>query len=105
MVKDGGPWVAVVLLMGAFVFALSRGIIMRASEIERIERRMEKDTDRVLALYSKQIEVLTAAAVRKDDTIDKQTAQIGKLIESSDTATRALDRIVKEAERRGFFQS
>ena len=65
---------------------------------------MEKDTDRVLALYVKQIDSLVESTTRKDETIKSQDAQIAKLLESSAVATEALDKIVKEAERRGFFQ-
>jgi hypothetical protein len=101
--KDGGPWAAILLLVAAFVYALARGILMRGAEVERIERRMEKDTDRVLELYKQQIATLVSASAKKDETIASQDAQIARLIDANDTATQALDKIVKEAEKRGFF--
>jgi hypothetical protein len=103
VLKQGGPWAVLLLCVAAFVVALVKGWLMRGSDLERIERRMEKDTDRVLALYVKQIDALVAAAGKKDDTIAAQDAQIGKLLEASTVSAVALDRIVKEAERRGFF--
>ena len=107
--REGGPWLVLlfVVLSGitGLLFAFSRGILVRGGEVERIERRIEKDTDRTLALYMKQIELLTAAAGKKDDTIASQDRQIEKLIESNDVASKALDKIVKEAEKRGFFQT
>lgn len=103
MVRDGGPWIVVLLLVVAFVLALSRGVLIRGGEVERIERRMEKDTDRVLSLYAKQIEHLVEAAGKKDETIASQDRQIEKLIDANDVSASALDKIVKEAERRGFF--
>jgi hypothetical protein len=100
---QGGPWAILLLCVGAFVLALSRGYLVRGSELERAERRMEKDTDRVLALYVKQIDGLLASTLRKDETIAKQDEQIAKLLEGHAVATEALDKIIKEAERRGFF--
>lgn len=107
--KEGGPWLALLFVVGATVggllFAFSRGILVRGGEVERIERRIEKDTDRVLALYLEQIKALTSAASKQSDTIAIQDRQIEKLIESNELGSHALDKIVKEAERRGFFQS
>lgn len=106
--REGGPWFLLffVVLSGitGLLFAFSRGILVRGGEVERIERRIEKDTDRALALYLKQIDLLTAAAAKKDDTIATQNRQIEKLLDTNEIATVALDKIVKEAEKRGFFQ-
>jgi hypothetical protein len=104
-VAQAGPWGILLLALIAFVFAVSRGILIRGGEVDRIERRIEKDTDRVLELYKDQIKQLVEAAGKKDETIAKQSAQIGSLIDSTDTAAAALDRIVKEAEKRGFFRT
>ena len=101
--KEGGPWAALLVCVSAFVLALAKGWIMRGGEVERIERRMERDTDRVLDLYREQIKALISAAEKKDETIASQDAQIARLIDANDTATQALDKIVSEAERRGFF--
>lgn len=100
---EGGPWVLLLLVLALFVWALSRGWIVRGSELERAERKMEKDTDRVLALYVKQIDALLGSVDRKDETIAAQDAQVAKLLEGHALATETLDKIVKEAERRGFF--
>lgn len=105
--REGGPWFVLlfILIVGitGFAFALSRGILVRGSDVERIERRIEKDTDRVLALYVKQIDALTETVKLKDATIDKQAGQIERLITGNSVATEALDKIVKEAERRGHL--
>jgi hypothetical protein len=107
--REGGPWFLLffVVLSGitGLLFAFSRGILVRGGEVDRIERRIEKDTERTLALYLKQIDLLTAAATKKDETIAVQDRQIEKLIDSNEVATQALDKIVKEAEKRGFFQA
>jgi hypothetical protein len=103
--RDGGPWAIILLCAAAFIFAMARGILVRGAELERIERRIEKDTDRVLALYVKQIETLVEAASKKDETIASQDRQIEKLIGSNDIAAQALEKIVREAERRGFLQA
>ncbi len=103
-VTEGGPWVVLLLVLAAIGFALVRGHLVRGSEVDRMERQREKDTDRVLALYTKQIDQLVSAAARKDETIARQDEQIDKLLSGNATATEALDKIVKEAERRGFFQ-
>lgn len=95
----------VVAVIGGLLFAFSRGILVRGGEVDRIERRIEKDTDRVLDLYREQIKELLGANSKKDETIATLQRQNGKLIESNDTATQALDKIVREAERRGFFQT
>ena len=101
--KEGGPWASLLVCAAAFLLALARGWLVRGGEVERIERRMERDTDRVLDLYREQIKALISASEKKDETIASQDAQIAKLIDSHDVATQALDKIVKEAERRGFF--
>lgn len=103
-VVEGGPWVVLLLVLAAVAFAMVRGHLVRGSEVDRMERQREKDTDRVLALYVKQIDQLVSAAARKDETIAKQDEQIERLLAGHETATQALDKIVKEAERRGFFQ-
>jgi len=107
--REGGPWLILlfVVLSGitGLLFAFSRGILVRGGEVERIERRIEKDTDRTLALYLKQIDILTTAAGKKDETIATQNRQIEKLLDTNEVATQALDKIVKEAEKRGFFQA
>ncbi len=106
-ISEGGPWAALlfVLISGTvgLVFTMSRGLLVRGTEVDRIERRMEKDTDRVLSLYVKQIDSLTEAGKLKDETIAKQADQIEKLMDANGVATSALDKIVKEAERRGHF--
>jgi hypothetical protein len=63
---EGGPWVLLCLCIAAFLFALSRGLLLTKDAVERIERRMEKDTDRVLKLYEKQIETAAPAGIKKD---------------------------------------
>lgn len=109
--REGGPWSVLLFLLIAgiagFAFALSRGILVRGAdaraEIDRIERRIEKDTDRVLELYRAQIKTLTDTIQTKDATIEKLTEQNGKLLAGNAVATEALDKIVKEAERRGHL--
>jgi mevalonate kinase len=105
--REGGPWAALlflaILAIAGFAFALSRGILVRGSEVDRIERRIEKDTDRVIDLYKEQIKTLNETISKKDATIEKQADQIGKLLAGSTVATEALDKIVKEAERRGHL--
>lgn len=107
--REGGPWavlfLAVVAMIGGLLFAFSRGILVRGGEVDRIERRIEKDTDRVLELYREQIRELLSANAKKDETIATLQRQNEKLIESNDTATQALRKIVQEAERRGSFQA
>jgi hypothetical protein len=107
--REGGPWavlfLVVVAVIGGLLFAFSRGILVRGGEVDRIERRIEKDTDRVLDLYRDQIKTLLEANGKKDETIASQDRQIEKLIGANETATVALDKIVREAERRGFFQT
>lgn len=107
--REGGPWAVLFLVVvgtvAGLLFAFSRGILVRGSEVERIERRIEKDTDRVLALYLEQVKMLTNAAAKKDETIATQDRQIEKLLESSELATQTLDKIVREAEKRGFFEA
>jgi hypothetical protein len=105
--REGGPWFVLlfVVLSGitGLLFAFSRGILVRGGEVERIERRIEKDTDRVLALWKEQISLLQSSLVRKDETIRTLQDQNTKLIESNRIATQALDKIVQEAEKRGIF--
>lgn len=105
--REGGPWFALLFVaMGGVMglaFALSRGLLVRGSEVDRIERRIEKDTDRVIDLYKEQIKSLTETIRTKDATIEKLTEQNGKLLVGNTVATEALDKIVKEAERRGHL--
>lgn len=107
--REGGPWFVLLFLIivgiSGFAFALSRGILVRGADVDRMERRIEKDTDRVLDLYKEQIKTLTETVRTKDATIDKLTEQNGKLLAGSAVATEALDKIVKEAERRGHLQT
>ena len=107
VLREGGPWFALLFVamggVAGLAFALSRGFLVRGSEVDRIERRIEKDTDRVLALYVKQIDALTETVKVKDATIEKLTEQNGKLLTGNAVATEALDKIVKEAERRGHL--
>lgn len=91
--------------LGGLSFALSRGFLVRGSEVDRIERRIEKDTDRVLALYVEQIKTQNETIRIKDATIDKLTEQNGRLLTGNAVATEALDKIVKEAERRGHLST
>lgn len=109
VLREGGPWFGLLFLalagVAGFAFALSRGILLRGSEVDRIERRIEKDTDRVIDLYKEQIKALTATIVTKDATIEKLTEQNGKLLAGNAVATEALDKIVKEAERRGHLST
>jgi hypothetical protein len=102
--REGGPWSVVLLITVAFAFAIVRGHIVRGSELDRQERRFEKDTDRVLSLYVKQIETLVEAAKKKDETIASQDKQIEKLIVANEVSATALEKIVKEAQKRGFFE-
>lgn len=104
-VKEGGPWSLLLLALVGFVYAMARGHLVRGAEIDRIERRIEKDTDRVLDLYREQIKTLVEAHSKKDATIATQDEQIGKLLASTEVSSAALDKIVKEADRRGFFQA
>ena len=107
VLREGGPWFALLFVsmggVAGLAFALSRGLLVRGSEVDRIERRIEKDTDRVLDLYKEQIKTLSETVRTKDATIEKLTEQNGKLLAGNTVATEALDKIVKEAERRGHF--
>lgn len=107
VLRDGGPWILAVALVitgvSGLAFALSRGFLVRGAEVDRIERRIEKDTDRVIDLYKEQIKALTATIATKDATIEKLTEQNGKLLAGNAVATEALDKIVKEAEKRGHL--
>ncbi len=105
VLREGGPWTLLLLCVAGFLIAGTRGVFVRGSELDRLERRFEKDTDRVLGLYEKQFDALVEAAKKKDETIASQDRQIEKLIASNDVATQALDKIVKEAQKRGFFEA
>lgn len=102
---SGGGYGLALLLAIAFLVALSRGIIVRAGEVERIERRIEKDTDRILSLYKMQLDLAAAANVKKDETIAKQAEQIEKLMSHSAVSAHALAEIMEEAKRRGIIPS
>jgi hypothetical protein len=110
---DRGGWGVAFLLLIAFVFALSRGILVRGSEVareakriadevDRRERERERDVDRVIALYVKQLDVSHEAGRTKDITIEKQAAQIEKLMAHSAVSAHALAEIMEEARRRGL---
>lgn len=101
---NGGGYGLALLLVIAFVVALSRGIIVRAGEVERIERRIEKDTDRIIALYKMQLDLAVKAGEKKDETIAKQVEQIEKLMSHSAVTAHALTEIMEEARRRGLVE-
>lgn len=99
-----GPWAVVGVLVLAFIVARSRGIYVSAKEMDRLERRMEKDTDRVLGLYKTQLDLAAAANHKKDDIIAKQAEQIEKLMAHSAVSSHALAQIMEEARRRGLVE-
>jgi hypothetical protein len=103
VLSGGGPWALLLIVCAGLAFALFRGYLIRGGEVDRIERRIEKDTDRVLDLYKEQIKTLTETISKKDATIEKLTEQNGKLLVGNAVATEALDKIVKEAEKRGHL--
>lgn len=103
-VMDGGPWALVVLLLGVYLYARHTGKLQTLADVERIERRMEKDTDRVLALYMKQLDTSQAANDKKDQIIAKQAEQIEKLMAHSSVSAHALREIMEEAKRRGMVE-
>jgi acetolactate synthase regulatory subunit len=102
--RGAGPWSLLSLVVVSFLFAIARGILVRGAEVDRIERRIERDTDRAIALYTDQIKILVDAASKKDATIASQHEQISKLLVQTEVSTQALEKIIREAERRGFFQ-
>lgn len=101
--QEGGYGLAVLLVV-AFVVALSRGIIVRRGEVERIERRIEKDTDRILDLYKAQLDLAAKANEKKDETIARQAEQIEKLMSHSAVTSHAFAEIMEEARRRGLVE-
>ena len=101
-VVEGGPWAILLSLVGAFIFALSRGILVRGRELDRLERRMKDDVDRVIAMYQKQLDMQSAALILKDGVIEKQVAQIDSLMSHSAVSAHALREILEEARRRGL---
>lgn len=102
-VIERGPWAILALLVMAFIFARSRGILVTGAELDRLERRMEKDTDRVLALYDTQLKLGAEAGRKKDETIARQAEQIEKLMSHSAVSSHALKEIMEEAKRRGIL--
>lgn len=101
---EAGPWAVVVVLVLAFVVARARGVYVSGREMDRLERRMEKDTDRVLELYKTQLNLASVANVKKDETIAKQAEQIEKLMAHSAVTAHTLAEIMEEARRRGLVQ-
>lgn len=102
--RDGGPWALVLLLVGTYLYARHAGKLYTGADVERIERRMEKDTDRVLALYTKQLDTAATANGRKDEIITKLTEQNEKLMSHSSVSAHALREIMEEAKRRGMVE-
>lgn len=103
VLEKGGPWALLLGLCLAFLFARSRGILLTKDDVERIERRMEKDTDRVIALYAEQAKTSAAIAVAKDATIARQAEQIERLLSHSAITSHAMSEIMQEAKRRGHL--
>lgn len=95
-----GPWAVPALMLAAYIFARNRGILITKSEIER----SDKNTDRTLRLYEKQIELAAMANVKKDETIAKQAEHIERLLSHSHVSATALSAIVEEARNRGLVQ-
>lgn len=93
-----GPWAVAALMLAAYIFARNRGMLVTKSEIDR----SDKNTDRTLKLYEKQIELGAAANSKKDETIAKQAEQIERLLSHSHVSATALAEIVGEAKRRGL---
>lgn len=101
-VITAGPWAVALVLILAFVVARARGIYVSKTEMDRLERRMEKDTDRVLDLYRTQLNLASSANLKKDETIAKQAEQIEKLMSHSAVTSHAFAEIMEEAKRRGL---
>lgn len=95
---EAGGWGVSFCLILAFLFARNRGIIVTKDEIER----SDKNTERTLKLYEKQIELGSAAGVKKDETIARQAEQIERLLSHSAVSAHALTEIIEEAKRRGL---
>ncbi len=57
--KEGGPWAVLLIAVVVFIVARARGLLVTKDELDRVERRMDKDTERVLELYKEQIKFLT----------------------------------------------
>lgn len=95
---EAGGWGVSFCLILAFLFARNRGIIVTKDEIER----NDKNTDRTLKLYEKQLELGAAANAKKDETIARQAEQIERLLSHSSVSAYALTEIMEEAKRRGL---
>lgn len=93
-----GPWALPILMLAAYVVARNRGLLVTRSEMER----SDKNTDRTLKLYEKQIELGALANVKKDETIAKQAEQIERLLSQAHVSTSALTAIMEEAKKRGL---
>lgn len=100
-VIEWGPWAIIGALVAAYLWSRHTGSLVTRGDVERIERRIEKDTDRVLELYKNQIASLEKVIERKDATILKQAEQIEKLMSHSAVSAHALEQIMEEARKRG----
>ena len=95
-VKDGGPWVVLVMLAVAFLVARSRGILTTERDVERTVggyRAVIEHQDRELAF-------LRAAIDKKDLTIDRLSEQNAKLLRGVDLSTYAIQSVLEEASKR-----
>lgn len=101
-VIEGGPWAILGFLILAFAIARNRGILISGKEFEREMDRVGKDTDRIIALYMKQIDMMFETAGKKDEVIAKLQEQIGKLLSDAALSTHALNQIMEEAKKRGL---
>jgi len=98
VVKAGGPWVACLLLLGAYFWARHRGWLLTEKEVERTIGGYVQ----VITHQEKELAYQRDSGQKKDDTIQKQADQITRLMSGSELSTRTVEAIVEEARRRGI---
>lgn len=94
-VKQGGGWAVLLLLLVAFVFARSRGILVS-----------EKEVDRAIAGYKEVIELYKIQLSQKDTAIgyerqrsDRLDKQVEKLLSHAETTTHIITELREEARK------
>lgn len=96
LVKEGGPWAALLMVLAAVSLMVWKGVLVPGPLV-----------DRSVAGYVETIRNLReelvfwrAAAQTKDATIQAQADQLHKLMAYSAVGTHALDAILEEARKR-----
>lgn len=100
-IKDGGPWVVLVMLAIMFLLARSRGILTTEKDVERTVGGYKA----VIEYQASEITHLRATNDKQGLTIEKLSEQNAKLMKGVDLSTYAIESVLREAKHHDQLDS